>query len=268
MKQIPRFERQNSVSINIYILEKSGKKAFNVVPAYLTKDKQEKHVNLHLIQNAYDQGDDDGCTPRYRYAWIKDLSRFVTSQLSNRTNRAFFCDRCLHYFWTRQKLEAHIEDCSAMNECKVRLPTAEQANLQFKNFKNKEPTPFADLECALEPGQSDKGQKLHDHIPYSIGYYVKCSYDPSLSFHRSYRGEDCREWFAIEMKQFAEDAETVFLCPLPMEPLTAAQELEFHSISHCHVCECIFDVRDIRVRDHCHLTGKYRGAAHEECNSN
>ena len=23
---------------------------------------------------------------------------------------------------------------------------------------------------------------------------------------------------------------------------------------------------DIRVRDHCHITGKYRGSAHQECN--
>ena len=24
--------------------------------------------------------------------------------------------------------------------------------------------------------------------------------------------------------------------------------------------------KDIRVRDHCHITGKYRGSAHQECN--
>ncbi|GJQ80609.1 hypothetical protein Trydic_g4983 [Trypoxylus dichotomus] len=129
----------------------------------------------------------------------------------------------------------------------------------FKPPYNKEPTPFviyADLECSLAPTQSD--QKIHDHIPYSIGYYVKCSYDDSLSFYRSCRGEDCREWFAEEMRQFAEDVETVFLCPLPIEPLTPAQELEFGSISHCHICERPFDVRDNRVRDHCHVFEQFR----------
>ena len=35
--------------------------------------------------------------------------------------------------------------------------------------------------------------------------------------------------------------------------------------SVCHICErAIGD--DIKVKDHCHLTGKYRGAAHQDCN--
>ena len=24
--------------------------------------------------------------------------------------------------------------------------------------------------------------------------------------------------------------------------------------------------KDVRVRDHCHITGKYRGSAHQDCN--
>ena len=32
----------------------------------------------------------------------------------------------------------------------------------------------------------------------------------------------------------------------------------------CHICN--EELGKDRVRDHCHLTGKYRGAAHEICN--
>ncbi|KAK9695902.1 Recombination endonuclease VII [Popillia japonica] len=70
------------------------------------------------------------------------------------------------------------------------------------------------------------------------------------------------------MKQLAENIETVFLCPLPMDPLTPEQETEFHHITHCHICEQPFDISNNRVRDHDHLTGIYRGAAHEGCNIN
>ncbi|GJQ82404.1 hypothetical protein Trydic_g11820 [Trypoxylus dichotomus] len=272
LRQIPRFEKQNSVSINVYILEKTSEEAFNVVPTYLTKNKQEKHVNLLLFQDVYDDNDNGGgggCKPRFHYAWIKDLSRLVSSQLSRHRTKKYICDRCLHYFCTERKLEAHSKDCTIMNKCKVRLPTVEQASLQFKNYRNKEAAAFviyADLECLLIPVGG--GRKTQEHIPYSIGYYRKCSYDDSLSVYRSYRGEDCQKWFANEMKELAEDIEPVFLCPLPIDNLTPAQKLEFRSVPRCHICEQPFSVGECRVRDHCHITGKYRGAAHKKCNIN
>ena len=34
------------------------------------------------------------------------------------------------------------------------------------------------------------------------------------------------------------------------------------------ICDKVFDVEDDKVRDHCHITGKYRGSGHESCNVN
>ena len=36
----------------------------------------------------------------------------------------------------------------------------------------------------------------------------------------------------------------------------------------CHICDKQYVPADIRVRDHCHVTGKYRGSAHQDCNLN
>ena len=36
----------------------------------------------------------------------------------------------------------------------------------------------------------------------------------------------------------------------------------------CHICRKKYDPTDVRVRDHCHITGKYRGSAHQKCNIN
>ena len=36
--------------------------------------------------------------------------------------------------------------------------------------------------------------------------------------------------------------------------------------SHCHICREELSVH--RARDYCHLTGKFRGAAHDACNLN
>ena len=34
----------------------------------------------------------------------------------------------------------------------------------------------------------------------------------------------------------------------------------------CHTCGEKYTDKDVRVRDHCHITGKFRGSAHQECN--
>ncbi|XP_018314261.1 uncharacterized protein [Mycetomoellerius zeteki] len=43
---------------------------------------------------------------------------------------------------------------------------------------------------------------------------------------------------------------------------------KFNSASHYHVCEKPFTPDDTRVRNHCHLIGRYRGPAHSNCNLN
>ena len=34
----------------------------------------------------------------------------------------------------------------------------------------------------------------------------------------------------------------------------------------CHICGKKYTDKDVRVRDHCHITRKFRGSAHQECN--
>ena len=48
--------------------------------------------------------------------------------------------------------------------------------------------------------------------------------------------------------------------------MTKDDEEEFQKAKECHICNKKYTDKDIRVRDHCHITGKYRGSAHQECN--
>ena len=50
--------------------------------------------------------------------------------------------------------------------------------------------------------------------------------------------------------------------------ISAEQEEKFQLSNSCWICDKLFDVGDDKVRDHCHITGKYRGAAHWSCNIN
>ena len=50
--------------------------------------------------------------------------------------------------------------------------------------------------------------------------------------------------------------------------LTKDDERNFKNADKCYICNKKYSEKDIRVRDHCYITGKYRGAAHQDCNIN
>jgi len=81
LKDITKFERLNRVSVNVYTIEEQ-----KIVPLRLTDDKKEKHVNLLYVQDPRD--DNVG-----HFTLIKNLSRLVSSQLSRKEHRKYFCDR-------------------------------------------------------------------------------------------------------------------------------------------------------------------------------
>ena len=49
-----------------------------------------------------------------------------------------------------------------------------------------------------------------------------------------------------------------------MIPLTKEEEDNYNKENTCYICKK--DFNDDKVRDHCHFTGKYRGATHNTCN--
>ncbi|XP_011067903.1 PREDICTED: uncharacterized protein LOC105154238 [Acromyrmex echinatior] len=147
LKDIPKFERLNAVSINVYSIENR-----QVFPLWLTNDKKEKHVNLLYLQYSRNYN-------IRHFAWIKNLSRLVRSQITGNESRKYFCDRCLHYFSSCKKLQPHEVDCQKINDCAMRLPSEDDRWLEFDNYNNRERVPFivyADLECVLRKTKSDK----------------------------------------------------------------------------------------------------------------
>ena len=48
--------------------------------------------------------------------------------------------------------------------------------------------------------------------------------------------------------------------------MSEKDEQIFQLSNKCWICDKLFDVGDNKVRDHCHITGKYRGSDHWSCN--
>ena len=84
---------------------------------------------------------------------------------------------------------------------------------------------------------------------------------------QTYRGEDTVYKFMDKMLEEVEYCKAVvkkrFNKPLVM---TEDDEQRFRTMDGCHICGNKYTDKDVCVRDHCHITGKFRGSAHQECN--
>ena len=47
--------------------------------------------------------------------------------------------------------------------------------------------------------------------------------------------------------------------------MTEDDEQRFKTMHGCHICGEKYNDKDVRIRDHCHITGKFRDSAHQEC---
>ena len=130
---------------------------------------------------------------------------------------------------------------------------------------------YADFESILEPIEGARNNPnlsstrgVNIHTPSGWCLYSRFAYgdlDKPLS---QYRGSDCVEKFC---EQIISEAKRLYnsFPELPMKPLTKSQLKEYKRATKCHICFKPFGDRG-KVRDHCHYSGLYRGAAHFSCN--
>ncbi|XP_068749257.1 uncharacterized protein [Montipora capricornis] len=108
------------------------------------------------------------------------------------------------------------------------------------------------------------------HTDCGYGYKVVCCHDDKYTKPvQIYRGEKAvykfMEAMLEEVKYCKKVMKREFNKPLRM---TKDNEKEFQKADKCHICEKEYNKTDVRVRDHCHVTGQYRGSAHQDCNLN
>ncbi|XP_072400352.1 uncharacterized protein [Diabrotica undecimpunctata] len=283
LSDIPKFELLNNISINVFGISECFKNNITqleiVGPLYHTKSKKATHVNLLLIFDEYGNS---------HYCYIKNLSRLISKQKSHHNGQTFLCNGCLQFFSSLERLRKHEDnDC---NFVYTKLPTTnmilnkyghlqKENILQFSNFQKQMQVPFviyADFESILQPIQyatpSDNSSftvKTYQHTPYSFGFYVKCYFDDSLSELIIYRGDNVVEKFIQKLEEKVYTIYHKYLKYIKhMKKLTPEEELQFFTSKCCHICDKPFDINEIKVRDHSHLTGLFSGAAHNACNLN
>jgi hypothetical protein len=277
VKDIPKFEKANNISINVFGLEKKpNSKEHYVYPIKVCKTEKEDHRDLLLLK-------DESTT---HFAYIKDFERLVCSQITRHHGRIYVCKSCLIHFTSKSVFEKHKVLCNSHTPVKVEMPDESEKNLCFSNFNHKQLVPYvvyADFEALLSTDfqcsvcdqtpcrntndckSKSNTVKQQKHVPMSFAYYVVNTLgiksDPVI-----YRGLDAGKVFIEKLKEEAIKVKNLYDSKLPMKDLTLEQINQFNSATKCHICQLDFDDDELRVRDHDPLTGLFRGAAHNGCN--
>ena len=270
LKDIDRFEKQNpNISITVFGFNEKNK----VYPLRVSEHIYNREVDIILLLI-----ERDGVK---HYCLVKNSSRLLSKQTSAHKEGTHICLRCLNSFWTHKSLEKHWEYCRNHEAVKINMPE-KGTILRFKHHERSEKLPFiiyADTEALIkemqncDPNpQNSYTKKYQKHEPISFSYYIK-SFDDNVyeSKLRKYTGEDAMEkfveWIEEDVKEIANipDVEMIF---------GLSELIQFNDATKCWICNKEFDdtadekgyKKNEKVEDHCHYTGRFRGAAHNSCN--
>ena len=236
---IPRFERLNNRSVNVYILRwNREKRKHDVDPIYLSGNKQERHVNLLYIST--DKGES-------HYVWIRNLSALVRNQNSQHTGGVhFICERCLHSCYSQRSLDKHEEKCKHHRAQRTIFPEP-NTKLQFDKVNHQHPIEFfivADLESVLKPigrnptaAAAPSTTPIASHEPCSASYKVVST---DSRFHqpiRVFTGENCIEHFIDAMQDDARKITKILDVNVPHNIPDLQRREMIEAATECYLCK-------------------------------
>ena len=246
-------------------------------------------INLMLLSGEASGGNDSGNNENkshQHYTLIKNMSRLVGMQTNKHNGKSHICLNCFNTFSLEKSFKEHAEVCLTNDSVKIEMPK-KGSYIEFDKHAKKLKVPFviyADFESYTEkvmgnedvntndeaspyPEDATKSytKKYQKHTPSGFCYYIV--YRGGIYKNPVvHSGENAAEEFCRHLEMETRDIyDKYFKNEVPLK-MTRTNLDEFCRASVCHICEK--DICDVtsKVKDHCHLTGEYRGAAHQECN--
>ena len=257
LTDIVKIEKNNNISINVIGYDSTD----GFYPLRITRDIKDQHINLLLIREG----------EKSHYCLIRNFSRLMGKR-TDHDGAQYYCYNCLHGFSRQDLLDDHIPLCYKQRAQKIVFPEKEDT-VKFKNIKKQLRVPFviyADFECYTEkianpvndPNKTNTTAYQH-HKPSGFSYMVVSAKQEYTRAPVVYRGRNVVDTFFNNIIEEEQRIKDILKNPQPMR-LTHEEEQEFYQADDCHICNQPLGID--RVRDHDHLTGDYRGAAHNECN--
>ena len=150
-------------------------------------------------------------------------------------------------------------------------------HVKSKYFEKKMKSPFmiyADFKSALVPEDNGK-QNPNESYTNNYQKHVACSYSHKLVHvddrfskpFKSYLGDNAVYNFISSMIEENKCCSDVMKKHFTEELVICKEDNEdFENSTKCWICDNDYVNGDVKVRDHCHTTGKYRGSALRDCN--
>ena len=261
IKDIPKFEKQNEqLSINVFALENS-KDVNSLYPLYISNYKDRKIIDLLYLEK-------DGNT---HYCLIKDIGTLLTKT----KHKGYVCRNCMTILSTNQALENHQEKCLNNKFCKTIMPKLE-TKIKFTKYEYKSRLPvviYCDFEATNKKVNYVKGKSsslISEQTVNSFGMYIKSDYtNIYTSQYYNYVGVDAEQKFIETIILVYNDISkklTRASNAYKNVILTKPQQQEYDQATNCYICNVSFS-QAIKIREHNHMNGKYRGAACQSCNT-
>ena len=265
LDQIPKIEDRNDIRFNIFGYENE-----TIYPLYISKKNYEPLCEMLLINEG----------EKSHYVWIKDFNKLMFRQ-TKYEGRKHFCRYCLQCFSKDDVLQKHIPNCLVINEEQgIKMPEKGES-IKFKNCSNQLSVPFViycDIEALLVKTDSIKSydssesftEEYQNHVDCGYAYKVVCCYDDKYSKPvETYRGPDAVYWLIKNILEEEKYCKKIKKEHFNKDMIMTRKDIEsFQNSDRCHICNKTYEEGERKVRDHCHVTGKYRGSAHESCNLN
>ena len=243
-----RFEKLNNLSINIYELNFDQNK-HKLIPIEISKNKSDEVIDLLIYKN--------------HYVLIKKLNVFIGKHDSK-----YVCRKCLNSYTTHNMIVKHKKLCQENQQ----LKTSPDSHIYWKKCFQKNKLYFriyADFEADNKKENTSIGDKttnIYKQEPVCNGYYIVSELEDVLKsgYYKSPLGYENVNWFVDELIKL-ESKMNFWLKDTKKDIImTEEDNQDFENDNICRYCEKFIEIN--KVRDHCHLTGKYRGPAHNECN--
>ena len=111
-----------------------------------------------------------------------------------------------------------------------------------------------------------KTTKYQQHTACSYMYQI-VSDVPGVTFEpRLYVGSDAAYNFLDSLQRDLDEQIMPVIDNEVEMVFDGAARQKYEAATHCHICEKPLNPEGTTVRDHCHFTGAFSGAAHQSCN--